>query len=68
MHGAYVGSSGMSVLYIGCMVPMMWGVAVCLSSIYTMHGAYVGSSCMSVLYIGCMVPMMWGVAVRLSYI
>ena len=26
MHGAYVGSSGTSVLYIGCMVPM-WGVA-----------------------------------------
>ena len=65
MHGAYVGSSGTSVLYIGCMVPM-WGVGhVC--PIYRMHGAYVGSSGTSVLYIGCMVPM-WGVAVRLSYI
>ena len=48
MHGAYVGISGTSVLYIGCMVPMwglaervlyiecmvpMWGVAVRLSYI-----------------------------------
>ena len=32
MHGAYVGSSGTSVLYIGCMVPM-WGVAVRVSYI-----------------------------------
>jgi len=65
MHGAYVGSSGMPVLYTGCMVPM-WGVQyVC--PIYRMHGAYVGSSGTSVLYIGCMVPM-WEVAVCLSYI
>ena len=32
MHGAYVGSSGTSVLYIGRMVPM-WVVAVRLSYI-----------------------------------
>jgi hypothetical protein len=32
MHGAYVGSSGMSVVYVGCMEPM-WGVAVRLSYI-----------------------------------
>ena len=33
MHGAYdVGSSGTSVLYIGCMVPM-WGVSERLSYI-----------------------------------
>jgi len=32
MHGAYVGISGTSVLYIGRMVPM-WGVAVRLSHI-----------------------------------
>ena len=71
----------MSVLYIGCTVPM-WGVRyVCpiyrmhgayvgssgKCPIYRMHGAYMGSSGTSVLYIGCMVPM-WGVAVRLSYI
>ena len=59
MHGAYVGGSGTSVLYIGCMMPMwgvgtsvlyigcmvpMWGVAVRLSYIYRMHGAYVGGT------------------------
>jgi len=32
MHGAYLGSSGTSVLYIGFMVPI-WGVAVRLSYI-----------------------------------
>ena len=66
MHGAYVGSSGMSVLYIGCMVPIC-GVAVRLSYIYRMHGAYVGCSGTSVLCIGCMVPIC-GIAVCLSYI
>jgi len=65
MRDAYVGSSGRSVLYIGCIMPV-WGVRyVC--PIYMMHDAYVGSSGTSVLYIGCMMPM-WGVAVRLSYI
>jgi len=68
MLGAYLGSSGRSVLYIGCLVPM-WGVAVRLSYIYIyrMHGVYVGSSVTSVLYIGCMVSM-WEVALRPSYI
>ena len=60
MHGAYLGSSGTSVLYIGCVVPI-WGVAV-VCPIYRLHGAYLGSSGTSVLYIGCMVPIL-GVAV-----
>ena len=42
MHGAYLWSSGTSVLYIGCMVPI-WEVRyVC--PIYRMHGAYLGST------------------------
>ena len=66
MHVAYLWSSGRSVLYIGCMVPICVG-AVRLSYIYRMHGAYVGRSGTFVLYIGCMVAM-WGGAIRLSYI
>jgi len=82
MRGTYLGSSGTSVLYIGCMV-LIWGVAVRVSyiydawylsgeeryvcPIYRIHGTYLGRGSTSVLYIGRMVPI-WGVAVRLSYI
>ena len=54
MHGAYLCSSGTSVLYIGCMVPICAEAVVC--PIYRMHGAYLWSSGTSVLYIGCTVP------------
>jgi hypothetical protein len=65
MYGAYLWSSGTSVLCIGCMVPICGVGYVC--PIYRMHGAYLGNCGSSVLYIGCMVPIC-GVAVGLSYI